>query len=58
MIPDETVPVARLMDTPDGMVQRGDELHDPDNWTTCSNCGVDVPADAERCFNCDEVLVE
>lgn len=58
MIPDESIPVESLFDVPDGMVRRGDEIHDPANWTNCLNCGVDCPADAERCFNCDEPLVE
>ena len=55
---DLTLPVAALMDCPDGRVRRGDELHDPKNWRACLNCGVDCPAESERCFNCGVVFVE
>lgn len=54
----ERVPVDRLFDVPDGRVQRGDEVHDPDNWVRCSNCGLDNPTDFENCFDCGEPLTE
>lgn len=56
--PVPTIPVTTLMDCPDGMVRRGDEYLDPQNWVCCPECGVDCPSNAETCFNCGAVLVE
>jgi len=30
----------------------GDELHLPQNWTACPDCGVDVRSDMDDCWNC------
>lgn len=48
--------VTELMDTPPGLVRRGDEFHDPKNWERCSDCGVDCPIDSTDCFNCGAEL--
>lgn len=58
MTGDGSLPVERLFDVPDGMVRRGDEIHDPENWTCCPECGLDCPATSETCFGCGEKLVE
>lgn len=47
---------ADLMDTPDGLVRRGDEFHDPENWQDCPICRVECPADSSSCFNCGAAL--
>lgn len=58
MTGNEPRPVESLFDVPEDCVLVGDEIRDPDNWTRCTHCGADCPADAETCFNCGEPLVE
>lgn len=52
------IPVESLFDISNGMIRRGDEVHNPSNWICCSECRAECPADAETCFNCGSKLVE
>lgn len=46
--------VTAIMEAPPGTERVGDEYHDPANWRTCLNCGVDCPAESTTCFYCGE----
>jgi len=50
------LPVELLIETPEGYVRAGDEVHLPSNWIVCPACGLDNPIDYDQCFDCGEVL--